>query len=85
MPNAERSRCKNRRMSDASDDETPFAHVPVPEAGPIPMQEGPFTWDKVAASIGRGSTRGTSPGAGAVVLLVLLAGVLVVLAALILR
>jgi hypothetical protein len=67
-------------MRDASDDETPFAHVPVPEAGPIPAQEGPFTYEKLNASIGRGGV--LRPGKLPVMtVLVVLMTMLVILAA----
>ena len=43
-------------MTNAESDEgfdSPFAHVPAANAGPLPMQEGPFVWENVAASAGR--------------------------------
>jgi hypothetical protein len=47
------------RDTDSVDD-SPFAHVPMPGAGPSGLQEGPFTFDKMVASAGRASTRGLS-------------------------
>jgi hypothetical protein len=47
------------RDFDAEND-SPFAHVPMPGAGPSPLQEGPFTYEKMVTSAGRGSTRGLS-------------------------
>jgi hypothetical protein len=44
-------------VAEGPDDETPFAPVPAPGAGPLPTQVGPFTYDKVAASIGRSGFR----------------------------
>jgi hypothetical protein len=35
------------------DGETPFAHVPAPEAGTTPLQVGPFTYERLAESAGR--------------------------------
>lgn len=60
-------------MTDASEDETPFAHVPEPGAAPIPAQVGPFTYDKVAASIGRGGFRPAKQTPVVLALLVILA------------
>jgi hypothetical protein len=54
------------------DNDTPFAHVPEPGAGPIPAQEGPFTWDKVAASAGSGGYGAHRMSGGTLAFLLLL-------------
>jgi len=41
-----------------SGDDSPFAHVPAPGAGPGPLQDGPFTYEKLVASTGRGTIHG---------------------------
>ena len=66
------------------DDEfdSPFAHVPAPNAGPSPLQEGPFTYERLAQSSGRGSLIGAGRArliVFAVVLVVVLFGVISVL------
>lgn len=33
--------------------ESPFAHVPSPAAGPAPLQDGPFTYERLVNSTGR--------------------------------
>jgi hypothetical protein len=40
--------------NEESDEEfdSPFAHVPAANAGPLPMKDGPFVWENVAASAG---------------------------------
>src|SRR6266700_8445185 len=51
-------RCKTRRMAlDPDDNDSPFAHVPAQDAGPGPLQDGPFTYEKLVASTGRGTIR----------------------------
>lgn len=42
---------------DADDNDSPFAHVPTQDAGPGPLQDGPFTYEKLVASTGRGTIR----------------------------
>jgi len=37
--------------------DSPFAHVPASDAGPGPLQEGPFTYEKMVASTGRATVR----------------------------
>jgi hypothetical protein len=59
-------------VAEADENETPFAHVPAPEAGPIPSQVGPFTWDKVAASTGMSGYGGGRMSRWMLALLVLL-------------
>jgi hypothetical protein len=49
-----------RMETDADENDSPFAHVPMPGAGPSPLQEGPLTYEKLVASSGRGSLRGLS-------------------------
>lgn len=38
--------------------ESPFAHVPSSNAGPGPLQDGPFTYERMVASTGSGSVEG---------------------------
>jgi hypothetical protein len=49
--------CKASDVDLDPDDESPFAHVPAQDAGPGPLQDGPFTYDKLIASTGRGTIR----------------------------
>jgi hypothetical protein len=67
-------------------DDSPFAHVPAPDAGPSPLQDGPLTYEKVVASAGRASVYRTSGWRrtfgvfiGLVVVAVVLLGILVAL------
>jgi hypothetical protein len=66
---------------DFGQDDSPFAHVPMPGAGPSPLQEGTFTYDKLIASAGYGSLRGGRSRGRTVLLwvvgLLMLAGVLI--------
>jgi hypothetical protein len=59
------------------DDDSPFAHVPASEAGPAPLQDGYFTYDKLVESTGRGTVYDAS---GARKLIGIIAMVLVALA-----
>ena len=43
-------------MDEAAD--SPFAHVPSSNAGPRPLQEGPFTYERMVGSTGSGSVKG---------------------------
>jgi hypothetical protein len=56
-------RFRGARISPMAEDEfdSPFAHVPAAGAGPIPTQEGPFTWEKVAASTAKTGYASRSP------------------------
>jgi hypothetical protein len=47
---------------DINENDSPFAHVPMSGAGPSPLQEGTFTYDKLIASAGYASMRGQSRG-----------------------
>ncbi len=38
--------------------DSPFARVPAANAGPGPLQAGPFTYERMVASTGRGSVDG---------------------------
>ena len=80
-------RCENDAMnSEADENDSPFAHVPTPGAGPGPLQEGPFTYERLVASTGRANLRGGSKwrktvgvSAVAVVVLVIVGSILVAL------
>jgi hypothetical protein len=53
--------CKTLLMApEPDDDDSPFAHVPASGAGPGPLQEGPFTYERLVASTGRGTVRDSS-------------------------
>jgi len=70
-----------------ADDEfdSPFSHVPVSGAGPVPMQEGPFTYEKVVASTGSGGYAARAPRWVQVALIVVAAVLLLGLVAAVLR
>jgi hypothetical protein len=62
----------------AGEFDSPFAHVPASDAGPSPLQEGPFTYERLAQSSGRATlagTRGARVGVFVVFLAVVLLGV----------
>jgi hypothetical protein len=70
----------------ADDNDSPFAHLPMPGVGPGPLQDGPFTYERLVASTGRanlrdGSKWGKTLGitAVAVVVLVIVASILAAL------
>ena len=73
----------------ADDDEfeSPFAHVPSADAGPLPFQDGYWTYEKTFAAMGRTTNRNPGPalrsvaivGACALLLLVALGLVLALL------
>ena len=48
--------------ADTGDDdafESPFAHVPGADAGPLPFQDGYWTYEKTFQAMGQTSTRST--------------------------
>jgi hypothetical protein len=42
----------------AEDVDSPFARVPSSNAGPRPLQDGPFTYERMVTSTGIGSVEG---------------------------
>ena len=51
------------------------AHVPAQDAGPTPLQVGPFTYERLVQSAGRATLRG--PGKAKTGVFVLLVGIVV--------
>jgi hypothetical protein len=49
--------------ADAGDDEfeSPFANVPSSDAGPLPFQDGYWTYEKTFAAMGRTTNRNSGP------------------------
>jgi hypothetical protein len=79
LPSGQYVRVTTRHAtSDDDANDSPFAHVPMANAGPSPMQEGPTTYGRMVAATGRVNLSGSSPRRRLVVRVVI-GGVLAIL------